>query len=68
MLVVSSAAGFLFLSMFVTFGFAVAQNMNDLKRFALEQQMRLTEAYQRFVPIQLLTILFYESFLDVHLG
>ena len=34
----------LFLSMFVTFGFSVAQNMNDLKRLALEQQMRLTEA------------------------
>ena len=68
MLVVSSAAGFLFLSMFVTFGFAVAQNMNDLKRFALEQQMRLTEAYQRFVPKQLLTILNKESILDVQLG
>ena len=68
MLVVSSAAGFLFLSMFVTFGFAVAQNMNDLKRFALEQQMRLTEAYQRFVPKQLLTNLNKESILDVQLG
>ena len=68
MLVVSSAAGFLFLSMFVTFGFAVAQNMNDLKRFALEQQMRLTEAYQRFVPKQLLTILNKDSILDVQLG
>ena len=68
MLVVSSAAGFLFLSMFVTFGFAVAQNMNDLKRFALEQQMRLTEAYQRFVPKQLLTNLNKDSILDVQLG
>ena len=68
MLLVSSAAGFLFLSMFVTFGFAVAQNMNDLKRFALEQQMRLTEAYQRFVPKQLLTNLNKESILDVQLG
>ena len=68
MLVVSSTAGFLFLSMFVTFGFAVAQNMNDLKRFALEQQMRLTEAYQRFVPKQLLTILNKDSILDVQLG
>jgi len=68
MLVVSSAGGFLFLSMFVTFGFAVAQNMNDLKRFALEQQMRLTEAYQRFVPKQLLTILNKDSILDVQLG
>ena len=68
MLVVSSAAGFLFLSMFVTFGFAVAQNMNDLKRYALEQQMRLTEAYQRFVPKQLLTNLNKESILDVQLG
>ncbi len=68
MLVVSSTAGFLFLSMFVTFGFAVAQNMNDLKRFALEQQIRLTEAYQRFVPKQLLTNLNKDSILDVQLG
>ncbi len=68
MLVVSSTAGFLFLSMFVTFGFAVAQNINDLKKFALEQQMRLTEAYQRFVPKQLLTNLNKESILDVQLG
>ena len=68
MLMVSTAAGFLFLSMFVTFGFAVAQNMNDLKRFALEQQMRLTEAYQRFVPKQLLTNLNKDSILDVQLG
>ena len=49
-LIMPSATGFLLLSMFVTFGFSVAQNMNDLKRLALEQQMRLTEAYQRFVP------------------
>ena len=68
MLIMSTAAGFLFLSMFVTFGFAVAQNMNDLKRFALEQQMRLTEAYQRFVPKQLLTNLNKDSILDVQLG
>ena len=68
MLVLSSSAGFLFLSMFVTFGFAVAQNMNDLKKFALEQQMRLTEAYQRFVPKQLLTNLNKDSILDVQLG
>ena len=68
MLVVSSSAGILFLSMFVTFGFAVAQSMNDLKKFSLEQQMRLTEAYQRFVPKQLLTNLNKESILDVQLG
>ena len=68
MLVLSSSAGVLFLSMFVTFGFAVAQNMNDLKKFALEQQMRLTEAYQRFVPKQLLTNLNKDSILDVQLG
>ena len=68
MLIMSTAAGFLFLSMFVTFGFAVAQNMNDLKKFALEQQMRLTEAYQRFVPKQLLTNLNKDSILDVQLG
>jgi class 3 adenylate cyclase len=67
-LVWSSSLGFLFLSMFVTFGFAVAQSMNDLKKFALEQQMRLTEAYQRFVPKQLLTNLNKESILDVQLG
>jgi class 3 adenylate cyclase len=54
--------------MFVTFGFAVAQSMNDLKKFSLEQQMRLTEAYQRFVPKQLLTNLNKESILDVQLG
>ena len=58
----------LFLSMFVTFGFSVAQNMNDLKRLALEQQMRLTKAYQRFVPEQLLRNLEKKSILDVKLG
>jgi len=42
--------------------------MNDLKRLALEQQMRLTEAYQRFVPSQLLSSLEKESILDVQLG
>ena len=68
MLVVSSAAGFLFLSMFVTFGFAIAQRINDLKKLALEQQMRLTEAYQRFVPDQLLRNLDKDSILDVQLG
>ena len=31
-LIMPSATGFLLLSMFVTFGFSVAQNMNDLKR------------------------------------
>lgn len=67
-LVVSTSAGLLFLSMFVTFGFAVAQSMNDLKKLALEQQVRLTEAYQRFVPKQLLRNLNKESILDVQLG
>jgi len=67
-LIMPSATGFLLLSMFVTFGFSVAQNMNDLKRLALEQQMRLTEAYQRFVPEQLLRNLEKESILDVKLG
>jgi len=67
-LIMPSATGFLLLSMFVTFGFSVAQNMNDLKRLALEQQMRLTEAYQRFVPEQLLSNLEKESILDVRLG
>ena len=54
--------------MFVTFGFAIAQRINDLKKFALEQQMRLTEAYQRFVPDQLLRNLDKDSILDVQLG
>ena len=58
----------LFLAMFITFGFAVAQRMNELKLLALEQQMRLTEAYQRFVPEQLLGSLEKESILDVQLG
>ena len=68
MLITTTAGGFLFLSMFVTFGFSIAQRINDLKKFALEQQMRLTEAYQRFVPKQLLTNLNKESILDVQLG
>ena len=67
-LIFPPAVALLFLSMFVTFGFSVAQNMNDLKRLALEQQMRLTEAYQRFVPSQLLSSLEKESILDVQLG
>ena len=58
----------LFLTMFITFGLAVAQRLNDLKRLALEQQVRLTEAYQRFVPEQLLSNLEKESILDVRLG
>ena len=52
-----AVARILFLAMFITFGFAVAQRMNELKKMALEQQMRLTEAYQRFVPSQLLSSL-----------
>ena len=68
MLTITTAGGFLFLSMFITFGFAVAQSMNDLKKFALEQQIRLTEAYQRFVPKQLLTNLNKKSILDIQLG
>ena len=58
----------LFLAMFITFGLAVAQRMNDLEKFAMEQQVRLTEAYQRFVPKQLLTNLKKDSILDVKLG
>ncbi len=68
MLIATTAGGFLFLSMFVTFGFAIAQRINDLKKYALEQQMRLTEAYQRFVPDQLLRNLEKDSILDVKLG
>ena len=53
-LIINSAVGILFLGMFITFGFAVAQQLNDIKLLALQQQVKLTEAYQRFVPPQLL--------------
>ena len=66
--VVSSAVGILFLAMFVTFGFAVAQQLNDMKALALARQVELTKAYQRFVPPQLLYNLNKDSILDVHLG
>lgn len=68
MLVATTFGGLLFLSMFITFGFAVAQQLNDLKALALDQQIRLTTAYQRFVPKQLLLNLKKDSILDVHLG
>ena len=54
--------------MFITFGFAVAQQLNDMKLLALQQQVKLTEAYQRFVPQQLLKNLGKDSILDVSLG
>ena len=66
--VVSSAVGILALAMFVTFGFAVAQQLNDMKALALAQQVSVTRAYQRFVPPQLLTSLGKTSILDVQLG
>lgn len=66
--VVSSAVGILFLAMFVTFGFAVAQQLNDMKALALARQVELTKAYQRFVPPQLLSNLNKGSILDVRLG
>ena len=66
--VVSSAVGILFLAMFVTFGFAVAQQLNDMKALALARQVELTKAYQRFVPPQLLSNLNKDSILDVRLG
>jgi class 3 adenylate cyclase len=66
--VVSSAVSILVLAMFVTFGFAVAQQLNDMKALALAQQVRVTKAYQRFVPPQLLTSLGKESILEVQLG
>ena len=56
------------LVVFILLGLAVAQRLNDLKQLVLEQQMRLTEAYQRFVPEQLLSNLEKESILDVKLG
>ena len=68
MLIGSTSAGFLFLLMFITFGLAVAQQINDLKQLALVQQVQLTQAYQRFVPKQLLQNLKKESILDVNLG
>ena len=66
--VVSSAVGILFLAMFVTFGFAVAQQLNDMKALALARQVEVTRAYQRFVPPQLLSNLKKDSILDVQLG
>ena len=68
MLIVTSVGGLLFLAMFITFGFAVAQQLNDLKSLAIQQQVRVTEAYQRFVPPQLVTALGKNSILDVQLG
>ena len=54
--------------MFITFGFAVAQQLNDMKNSLFEQQVKLTKAYQRFVPKQLLEYLGKDSILDVKLG
>lgn len=67
-MVISAVVGFLMLAMFITFGFAVAQQLNDMKNLALTQQIRLTQAYQRFVPPQLLQNLGRASILDVKLG
>ena len=64
----STAIGILVLAMFVTFGFAVAQQLNDMKALALKQQIQVTQAYQRFVPPQLLSNLGKESILEVKLG
>lgn len=66
--VASTAIGILMLAMFVTFGFAVAQQLNDMKALALKQQIQVTQAYQRFVPPQLLSNLGKESILEVKLG
>ena len=68
MLIITSFGGLLFLAMFIAFGFAVAQQLNDLKSLAIQQQVRVTEAYQRFVPPQLVTALGKNSILDVQLG
>ena len=54
--------------MFITFGFAVAQQINELRQLALLQQIQLTQAYQRFVPKQLLQNLKKDSILAVKLG
>lgn len=67
-MVISAAVGLLMLAMFITFGFAVAQQLADIKNLALTQQISLTKAYQRFVPPQLLQNLGRASILDVKLG
>ncbi|SVC04217.1 uncharacterized protein METZ01_LOCUS257071, partial [marine metagenome] len=67
-LIMDLVAKSFFLLMFLLLGLAVAQRMNDLKKLAMEQQVRLTEAYQRFVPEQLLSNLEKKSILDVQLG
>ena len=67
-LIINSAVGILFLGMFITFGFAVAQQLNDMKLLALQQQVKLTESYQRFVPSELLKNLGKKSILDISLG
>ena len=66
--IISSSVGVLFIAMFITFGFAVAQQLNDMKNSLFEQQVKLTKAYQRFVPKQLLEYLGKDSILDVKLG
>ena len=68
MLIATTSVGLLFLLMFVTFGLSVAQQLNDLRLLAFRQQVQLTEAYQRFVPKQLLSNLKKDSILDVSLG
>ena len=67
-MLISAVVGFLVLAMFITFGFAVAQQINDMKNLALTQQISLTKAYQRFVPPQLLKNLGRTSIVDVKLG
>ena len=67
-LIINSAVGILFLGMFITFGFAVALQLNDMKLLALQQQVKLTESYQRFVPSELLKNLGKKSILDISLG
>ncbi|MDP6583120.1 MAG: adenylate/guanylate cyclase domain-containing protein, partial [Anaerolineales bacterium] len=67
-LIMDLVAKSLQLLMFLLLGLSVAQRINDLKKLAIEQQVRLTEAYQRFVPKQLLSNLEKESILDVQLG
>ena len=39
--VVQPSAGFLFLGMFITYGFSVAQGMNDLKQEYIDKQLAL---------------------------
>ena len=50
--VVQPSAGFLFLGMFITFGFSVAQGMNDLKQEFIDKQLALNNELESKVDIR----------------